>query len=307
MTRAVLALCATLAVAACGEGTNPLTDPPHPGPENPGTGEDTSPGAIYGFGLEPDLSMNSLRYDAAADEIVINNIPFDGPDGRYGRAGTLPNGFGRYESQQTLTTGRRQYFAVFRRSDSGFAQAGAVASPDYRSFGFGGVTAQRTTARVRLPGEGEYVYTGEYAAVRVFDLSQAGGVDEAQHITGRVQLDVDVEDFDVVGAVEGIISDRMLFAADGTPLGVLDDYIALATAEIDFANATIRPSAASGISFADSQVITEGDWAGVFAGPNGEEVAGIVILTGTVSPDPDSGTVRETGVFIAIRNEGEGG
>ncbi len=302
MNRPVLALCATLAVAACGEGTNPLTDPRHPGPENPGTGEDTRPGAIYGFGLDPDLSMNSLRYDAATDEIIINNIPFDGPDGRYGRAGTLPNGFGRYESRQTLTTGRRQYYAVFRRSDSGFAQAGAAASPDYVRFGFGGVTAQRSNARVRMPNEGEYVYTGEYAAVRVFDLSRDGAVDGAQYITGQAQLDVDIRDFDVVGAVEGVIVNRMLFDSDGNLLGVLDDYISLATAEIDFANQTIRPSAASGISFADSEAITTGDWAGVFAGPDGKEVAGIVILTGTTGSDPDSGTVRETGVFIAIRN-----
>lgn len=268
---------------------------------------DTRTGAIYGDAVGADqLTMNSLVYDADRDELIVNNIPFDGesaPNGQaaYVRNGSLPGGFGRYESVETATTGRRQYYAVFRRSASGYSQAAAVGTDDYISYGFGGVTAQSNSATVALPGGGEYVYTGEYAAVRTFDKTEAGAPDEVQYVTGDVRLDVDIRDFDVTGAVEGIINNRMFYGQDGTPLGVLDDYISLATGDIDRDTRTITSSEAFGVSFAGAETITEGNWAAVFAGPNGEEIAGIVVLEGTVTPDPDSGTVRETGVFITIQ------
>lgn len=294
---------ALFVLAAC-DG-NPLGTGQDDGGGDGGT-PDTRAGAVYGDAVDvDDLSMNSLVYDAARDELIVNNIPFDGVSAANGQAayvntGALPNGYGLYESVETAETGRRQYYAVFRRSTSGFSQAAAVGTDDYIGFGFGGVTAQSNTASVALPGGGEYVYTGEYAAVRTFDKAEAGAPNEVQYVTGDVELDVDIRDFDVTGAVEGIIDNRMLYAQDGSFIGVLDDYVALATGEIDTDTLSVTSSNAFGVSFSDASTITTGNWAAVFAGPRGQEIAGIVVLEGTVTPDADSGTVRETGVFIAI-------
>lgn len=288
---------ALLLLAAC--GGNPLGTP------GDGGDPDTSDGSIFGTDINESLTLNSLRYDDQADELVINNVPFDGDSGpdqqaRYVRTGSLPNGFGLYESLETAETGRRQYYAVFRRSDSGEAQAGAVGTNEYVDFGFGGVTAQRTRASINLPSRGEYVYTGEYAAVRIFDERQPGAPSPGvQYITGTAELEVDVLDFDETGAIEGLIFNRELFDVNGNPLGSLNDFISLATAEIDRDTRTIGQSSAFGLTLDASRAqITSGDWAGVFAGPNGEEIAGIVVLEGTTGTATGSGTVRETGVFV---------
>jgi hypothetical protein len=292
---------ALVLLAAC-DG-NPFVDPPvDEGDPDPETG--TS--ALYGTEIEEELTMNNLDYDEANDELIVNNIPFDGTSAANGQAryvnvgGLGASAFARYESIETAETGRRQYYAVFRRSDSGFAQAAAIATDEYISFGFGGVTAQRSTASISVPGQGEYVYTGEYAAVRAFDESQEGAPGGVQYVTGNVQLDVDVADFDVTGAVEGIISNRTLFDEDGNQIGTLGDFVSLATAEIDFDLDQITQSTAVAFSPADGETIATGNWAGIFAGPNGQEIAGIVILEGTVTADDASGTYRETGVFTAV-------
>jgi hypothetical protein len=275
------------------------------GSNNGGGDPDTSDGSVYATELNADLTMNSLRYDADADELIVNNIPFDGdsgPDGqaRYVRAGSLPNGFNRYESIETAETGRRQYYAVFRQSASGQAQVGAVGTNEYVDFGFGGATAQRTRASINLPSRGEYVYTGEYAAVRIYNETLPGAPSPGvQYITGTANLEVDILDFDETGAIEGRIFDRVLYDINGNQLGLLNDDIALATASIDAETRTILSSTATGRELVPGLPgITSGNWSGVFAGPNGEEIAGIVVLEGTTGTATGSGSVRETGVFV---------
>lgn len=273
----------------------------NPFKEDSGTPDPESGGSsLYGTDLNADLTMNSLAYDPDTDQVVINNIPFDGATAAngqalYGNVGGLgASGFSRYEN----LAGNRSYYAVFRRSASGNSQAGATGTDSYIGYGFGGVTAQRLNGNTNMPNVGEYVFTGEYAAVRVFDESVEGAPGGSQYITGEVELDVDIRDFDVTGAVEGVIFNRVLYDQSGNAIGAMDDFITLATAEIDFENQSINASTASGVGGADSKTLTTGDWAGVFAGPTGEEVAGIVILEGK---DENDASLRETGVFIAIR------
>lgn len=298
MTMKPIAPLALFLLAAC--GGNPL------GTGTPDGGDpDTAAGSVYGTDLNEALTANSLRYDSDADELVINNIPFDGDSGpdqqaRYVRSGSLPNGFGLYESVETAESGRRQYYAVFRRSDSGEAKAGAAGTNEYVDFGFGGATAQRTRASISLPARGEYVYTGEYAAVRIYDERQVGAPSPGvEYITGSAQLEVDILDFDTTGAIEGIIFDRVLYDVNGNVVGALNDDIALATAGIDRDTRRILSSDAVGRQLDPGlPQISSGSWSGVFAGPNGEEIAGIVVLEGRTGTDPNSGTVRETGVFL---------
>lgn len=285
MTRTILCVAALAILAACGDG-NPFT-----------AAEDETPDAdannLYATGFGDDLTMNNLRYDEDADQLVINNLPFDGADGRYSRVSSRTVGaFNVYKSEQFDSRPFR-YYAVFRRSDSGNAQVAAVGTDRYVGYGFGGATAQRLNNNVTMPDEGEYVFTGDYAAVRV----RGGGKNE-QYVSGDIRIDIDIRDFDTIGAVEGIINNRKLYRRNGTLVSEQNDYVALATAEIDFANAGTVKSTATLIEYVTADSLASGDWKAVFAGDNAEEMAGIIVLDSPSSATTE-GAFREVGTFLA--------
>ena len=300
MNRSVLLGLGLALLTACGS-TNPFMDDGSGGGE--GTA-DTAAGRVYGTDLNADLTMNALVYrdngtaDPTDDTLLVNNLPFDNTDssgGGYTRAGTLPNGFERYESPLTGAASDRQYFAVFRRSTR--SQVAAVGTDDYVTFGFGGATAQRLgTGRVPAQRPAAYVFTGDYAAVRVTRPDSVPG--SLRYVTGDATLYADIVDFDVSGAVEGIVSNRRLYDQSGAFLGTMGDYISLATGEIDFTNAAINSSTATSIQGGTAGAT--GEWRGVFSGPNGEEIAGILVIEGSTPATEPSGTVRETGSFIVV-------
>lgn len=276
---------------------------------NPWAGEgegDTSPGAVYGADMNEDLTMNSMVYDPLTDELVVNNIPFDGasaPNGqaRYVNTGAVPGtSFSRYENVE----GDLAYYAVFRRSTSGAVEGGAFATSGYINFGIGGAGAKRSTATVDLPESGEYTFTGEYAAVRVFE-NAPGMPTTPQLVSGTVRVSLDFGDYDNVGAIVGVINNRQLYDINGTPLGPMDDFITLAMSEIDRDTGTIVAGGAKGISYDTAEELTSGQWTAILGGPNGTEIAGIIVVEGAAGDVPldgsDPGTVRETGVLIAVR------
>jgi len=264
---------------------------------------DTSVSNLYATATHDDMTMNALRYDdngtpgdTSDDVLLINNLPFDGTDGTSGgyarmAGGALPGSFEVYESP---VTAERRYFAVFRRTAN--SQVAAAGTGDYLEFGYGGATAQRLSGSTLLPANGEYTYTGEYAAVRITTLT--GGRDDVEYITGQATMLVDITDFDITGAVEGTINNRFLYDSYGTLIGGLDDFVTLATADIDFDNKLTLSSTATGY---DTTQLTSGKWQSIFTGPNGEEIAGFVFLEGNVAAGADDDIVRETGVFIALR------
>lgn len=261
---------------------------------------DTATGSVYGDDISSDLTMDSMVYDASADELVVNNIPFDGATASngqavYARTGSLPGSFGRYEN----VAGADRYYAVFRRSASGGVEAGAVGTASYVSYGYGGVAAKRLTPSITLPGSGEYTFTGQYAAVRVFD--SASGIDAPQYVTGSAAIDIDFGDFDGVGAIIGRVTGRQVFDSNGAPMGVMNDYIALALGDVDLTDATIDGGGATSYDLTTRTPLASGDWAGVLGGPNGQELAGIVVLEGTVDDAGGTGNMRESGVIIAVR------
>ena len=141
-----------------------------------------------------------------------------------------------------------------------------------------------------------YTFTGDYAAVRIGTAN--GGTNDVQFVTGDAVLTADILDFDTNGAVGGFINNRELFASDGTALGPLNDFISLANADIDFDTATIDSSTAS--TQESGAALGTGNWQGIFAGPNGEEIAGIVVIEGSKTAAEPTDTVRETGTFIVV-------
>jgi hypothetical protein len=290
-----LALAAFLGLAACGG---------NPWAEDDGGNADTSSDAVYGSDLNSKLTMNSMAYDATSDQIVVNNIPFDGAtadNGQavYARAGSLgSSGFGRYEN----VAGAHQYYAVFRRSDSGAVQGGAVATAAYIDFGIGGAAVKRSGS-VSLPSSGEYTFTGQYAAVRVYANSETSP-NTVQYITGDSRIDLDFGDYDTTGAVIGTITNRQLYDNGGTLIGPMDDYIALYSTGFDPETGIITAATATGVSTSTTDTLTSGQWTGIIGGTNGTEIAGILVVEGDSGDSGGTATVeqvRETGVLIAIR------
>ncbi|MEM8653802.1 MAG: hypothetical protein AAGF36_03585 [Pseudomonadota bacterium] len=310
MKRTVLAIALLGSVAACGDGNPFFPEEDEPVDETV-VGADPAASTQSAVEFDDLLALNGVTYndndtpaDPTDDTLLLNGIPFDSSDasgGAYTRAGTLPNGFERFESPVAAPPDGRQYFAVFRRTER--AQVTAVGSDEFNGAGFGGALAQRIgPGGVPAERPAAYIFTGDYAGIREFATD--AGAEGLQLVTGDVVLSVDVLDFDVNGAVDGTITNRQLFDEDGNSLGTLDDFVSLATAEIDFANATISASSLAVISTITNDSEGSGDWSGVFAGPNGEEVAGIVVIDGTLETDPTNGdgTVREVGTLIALNN-----
>lgn len=290
-----LVLC--FAIASCSSGT-PFNGP-QPAAEGPA---DAAPGSVYLTTAENEnLTANSIVYDADNDTLIINNIPFDDPENKYIR---IPNtqfqnsGFGAYQSDPAPGSNEFRYFAVFRRSDSGLSQVAAATSNEYVAFGFGGAGATRVSGATSIPATGIYSYSGEYAAVRVERAAFGDDttVEALYYVTGGMEMTADFGDFDEIGAVSGVVRNRVLYDRAGKVLGNLDGIISFANSEIDRTDGTIASGDAFEIqggtqvpngSYQDGEIGATGNWSGVFAGPGAEEIAGIVFV--------ESATVREIG------------
>ncbi|MFW2541391.1 hypothetical protein ACN2XU_02025 [Primorskyibacter sp. 2E107] len=325
MKRYIAALALTSVLAACsggnpandgedgiGTGTQPLVDEPMP-TTVPDEGGGTTGPDVYGGDIEDDLTMNDVQFDAATGELVLNNLPFDGNNSYARTAGasaafqTAGSSFDAYRN----TEGTNRYYAVFRQSDQAYAQVTAVGTDNYVTFGFGGAAAQRLSGDGALPDSNQsYIYDGEYAAVRTIIDPDTGS--EIQYVIGTARVRVDIQDFDDIGAVEGFIANRTFFDNAGIPINDLngsDERISLGTAQINFDNWTIESSTASVYGGNNTNGVgATGTWEGLFAGPNGEEVAGVVVVEGNgpIGIDPATGEyievqVREVGGFVGSR------
>lgn len=291
MIRTGLVLAGAFALSACGNGANPVTGGDV---EEPGAGTGGLAGTATFTG-----EVNAVTYDPDTDTLTINNLPFDGSDSgaesdSYVNTGvTAIDGFGVYESVQTAESGQRQYYAVFRESDSGELSALAVGTGDYQSFGFGGSALSRSRDSINMPTSGEAIYTGEYGGLRI--LNAGLGENDVQLVSGNAVMDIDFGDFDVTGAVEGRIVNRTYFDRNGNRIGTLPTVI-LATAEIG-EDGTLNESTAGTLD-SEGDALQTGTWSGLFGGANGEELAGVLTITGPEVEDSDF-DVQETGVFTA--------
>jgi len=284
----IAAVCVlALGVASCGDG-NPFTDEE----AQEGDGDSGSGSVFFDDEQSDTLTVNNISYDAGRDVLIVNNIPFDDPNNEYVRITTeafVGSGFDAYQSDPVPGSAELQYFAIFRRSDSGESQVAASTSAEYIGFGFGGAGAQRLGNDPNLPESGLFTYTGEYGAVRTV-LDSVGNGERVEYVTGDVQLAADFGDFDNIGAVNGVVNNRILYDDTGAQIGVIAGGISLANGEIDFENGTIGTSTAVELDGTGAQ-IANGNWTGVFAGPNGEEIAGIIFVDGT--------STREIGGIVA--------
>lgn len=258
------------------------------------------------FLFDPDnkLTMNSVQYDETTDQLVINNLPFDGPDGRYDFFRTQ-GGAGVYASQMTPTTGQIQHYAVYLSTDN--LEAAAAGGRDWIDFGFTGAHLSRDT--YALPGGvGEYVYVGNYAGIRTLD--DRGGL---QITSGNAELLLDILDFDnngvVEGAIVGTVGPRVRTDSDGTPLATLPS-ISLATVSFDpvtgiFINGAVTTPTP------DGEVRDAGTYEGVIAGPAGDDIGVMLVMTGSAEVQQivyqviewENTATGESGVVSGLNND----
>lgn len=109
-------------LAACGGGSNPFDQDEDVTVQSGGdtetleTADPTTVNSLFAFAPEEELTLNDVEYDPENDELVVNNLPFDGPEGRYDLIGQ--NGDTRiFQSRRTPTTGQIDHYAVFIAGD----------------------------------------------------------------------------------------------------------------------------------------------------------------------------------------------
>ncbi|ATI42585.1 hypothetical protein CBW24_11590 [Pacificitalea manganoxidans] len=290
-----VALALTLSACGGGDGSNPVTggsdsstDDGTPDEEDTSDGEDVTTPTTGDNTTRTTGDLTGITYNAADNTITVDDLPFDGVDGVYVNTGvTAVAGFNVYASQRGDETGQRQYYAVYRKDT--YVEAGSVQTGDYFDFGFGGAQYKRSDDTVTLPiGTGEAVYNGSYGGTRV--ESGSGNEDDISIVSGTARIEVDFLDFETTSAVEGQIHSRQYYTVDGTLLGNLP------TIYLNTANITESGFIESGEANTydeEGEAVESGSYAGVFAGPNGEQITGVIIL------EDDRSTVREIGVFTA--------
>lgn len=296
----------SLVLAACGNGSPFITaNTVAPGDPN------TDVNKRYLFDTTKKLTANQFTYDAVANTIVINNLPFDGVSSSGGaytpKPGVvLPNGALLY--QNTPGAGEDQYYAVVYVSPDGTgALVGAVGTNAGLKFGYGGAYAERPSSGLPASRAAAYTYTGNYTGVRVLRQETTSAADGLQITTGITNLSVDLQNLDAGGSIKGRISGRKIYDVNGTLLGTMSD-ITLGLAGIDATQNRTQAAVAYTSNNTTTTTAQSGKWEGSFSGPAGKEVVGYVLIEGPVS-DTDFNydatnavSGREVGGFIAKQN-----
>lgn len=277
MTRSIAILASLFLLIACdtpqpftfgggdgGDETEDTLDPRDP--------NDTDDNKFL-FDAERGLTMNSVEYNIDDQELIINNLPFDGPDGRYINPVNLGGGQ-VFESIQTLTTGIVKHYAVYVSSDH--IQGVAAAGENWGDFGYGGANIVRDS--FSLPNEGEYVFTGDYLGVRTF-----GDRSGLEMVSADVTMALDILDFDPVegvqGAIIGWISNRSLENSDGSPrFGATQVFLRL----IEFTTDNGNFAEGSAVYYAAGTPDQAGDgtYEGFLAGTDAIEIGANIVLEG---------------------------
>ncbi len=263
-----------------------------------------------------------MTYNAVDDEFTVDNLGFDGA-----------NVYERGTAVDTLGVDLRQY-AVYDADDIAFdaldgdpidqngpyraiigvsdnlvdgdarTAFAIVRTGGYRDYGFGGFIYQRNGG-VTLPTTGQAHFGGEYAGIRVFQ-----GWRGLEFTTGDISVDIDFRDFNANDAVNGTISNRLVFAENGASVttGGVDELLVpnLTFTVVEGVQTLTGDGEISGTlsNTVDGEVYESGTYYGILGGDlttaPGGELVGIFVVE---SEDPRYTDViaQETGGFILYR------
>lgn len=355
----MILLMAGLAVSACGSSSNPfddeeeVTSPDPDDQQDPDQGQDDPQEPINGDLARPPGTQNPTpntaivryeemdangngfaqapTYQADTDSFVIDNLAFDGPN-EYSRDDEVPSlgpvggqgPFYVYESAETVIdpeNGKEieqlQHKAIYALSTSGATEAVVVRTGGYRDYGFGGFVYRRNDGNsVVIPTTGQARFDGDYAGLRDFS-----GREGLEYAVGKIQLDIDFEDFNgnyAQDAIKGEIYDRRIYDTSGNDLtqSILDTlnadaegtvYTSLPVIRLDVGPNTIDANGEAVGSLGSDRVVSgdeqdymAGTYYAILSGDSPDEITGVVVIEGE-DVLLDDGTVRETGVFTADR------
>lgn len=311
-----------------GDGTPPEgTEGPTAGPDESIFRTEAEDGEGGGF-------VTEVIYNAASDSFTVDNIAFDG-DRPYQRQDGFDSlaGYALYASVGTPdddlvvrdpvidprtgeTVDQFDYRAIYGVSRDQVRVDGKleprsrfaiVRTGSYRNYGFGGFLYERNGG-VELPQNGQAVFAGDYAGMRVFSGAGAGA-GGLEYTTGDIEIAVDFEDFNSGEGVRGVIDNRQVFDSNGNPLtlGGGDEALVAPTLIFDVGPGALRDNGEIGGTLSSRRVLEDGKvetyesgtYLGIIGG-EAEEIVGIVVID---SDDPrfDDVTARETGGFIVYR------
>lgn len=300
-------------LAACnGDGINPLFAEREDGTiENLQEGDNTTTDNRFLYDTNRSLTLNEFAYDETTDTVTVNNLPFDGNDTTgpgYTNSGvTLPNGAEIFVNAPNAA--EDQYYAVVLRTPAGQnSLVGVLATNAWADPGYGGAFASRESSGLPPAQPSTYIYTGDYAGLRV--IRQGGGgaaYNAVQTVYGDARIDVDVLDLDDGGTVRGRVSNRFVCDLAGANCLALNDVImATNTGDPNDTNALNDGVAINRHN--NSDTAQSGEWYAYFSGPNGEEIVGYIVIEGQLADnDPfyldedELVTGREIGGFIGTR------
>lgn len=270
MTTAVL--CAGL--AACG-GTDA---------GGGGTTATPTPGTVTGLGaakvLNEDFQATRIEYDAAADEMIIESIPFDDEvfEGRYTRTPSLDRGAYRAYAS---TRGIDQYVAYFDESASGAVSAAIVQGGNYLGHGYRGAMYQRNGS-VTMPATTQRAfYNGDYIGSRSNETE--GGF---HTVTGDADMEVDFSD----NTVRGSISNRQVVYSSnaGSAVPTISSTVQFGDSTLDRTNGTFS-----------GNLSQTADTSGTYEGMLADGTGNASEIVGTTLIEEFGG--QENGVFIAVQ------
>lgn len=288
MSRILSAAAVAALLAGC-DGANPFQEDPDTTLVTADTGEtelidandpNTDVNSQFAYDPARTLTMNSVEYDIVNDRLVINNLPFDGPDGVYddvANARTV-NGTGLvtdiFSNTEAVINGEQQYYAVFVESD--YLNATSTAGREWAGFGFAGANLNRTEYSTPLPSQSSYEYLGVYAATRTYN--DRGGI---ELIRGNAAIYLDVDDTDPLeglqGTVVGSVTGRTRDSVGDTMVGNLPN---ISLISVSFNTETGLWQDGQVNTFNDGNVRDTGTHTGLIGGPNAEELGGYLIMEG---------------------------
>ena len=240
------------------------------------TGTDNGTGATAKL-LTGDYTATRIEYDAAADQLIIESLPFDDDvyEGRYDRVPTFDvTGYQAYRA----TKGLDHYIAYYGTSSTGNVSSAVVAQDGYADHGHAGAGYARNGS-VTLPSTTQRAfYTGSYVGLRTIDDNG----DFLDIITGDALMEADFSD----GKLRGFITNRAFRNQQST--ASVGTSMTLIEGSIDRSEAIVSDGTVGGnVDGTD----VEGTWQALFGGTTGSEVAGVVVIT--------HDDYRETGSFVA--------
>jgi len=340
MSRLTIAVAALALLTACGDGQPffevevPDVPDPIPDPEGcgicgdpelpPGTAEPNALAGIYRYEDVDDQGggfVDRVEYDAANDTFTVDNLAFDGANvyGRGVAVGTL-GGYAVYEGAEIVLdslTGavidQFDYRAIYGVSTNTavvngqtlpMSQFAIIRTGSYLDYGFGGFVYERN-GTVTIPANGQALYTGAYAGIRVFN-NESG----LEYTRADARIAIDFDDFNNGNGVTGTLTNRQAFDINGNPilLGAGDDDLQLPNLNFEVGPGVMTDggeiSAGVQSSIRDSSgtliVYEEGTYYGILGGPDANELVGVIVIE---SEDPrfTGVTAQETGGFIVYR------